>query len=102
VFATRAADLGQLLRKYEIPAAGWSPVPAVMRAGFLFGYGDDVAKVSRRAAEIGVRVLKGAKPSEIPVEQADEFSLFINSGVAKMLRVRIPESVRARTSRIEP
>src|SRR5207237_717927 len=98
LFATRAAEIGVLLKKYRLPAAGWTS--AVVNAGFLFSYSDDPTKVSRRAAEIAARILKGAKPSEVPVEQADEYEFAINASVAKSLGVRVPESVLARATRI--
>jgi putative ABC transport system substrate-binding protein len=98
VFATRSAELAELLNRYKLPGAGWTP--AVMRAGFLIGYGEDSAKVSRRAADIGARILKGAKASDIPVEQADEFEFVINSTTARALGIKIPESVMARATRI--
>ena len=62
--------------------------------------GDDPPKVSRRAAEIGARILKGVKPADIPVEQANEFEFVINAAIARSLRVKIPESVMARATRI--
>ena len=96
VFATRSAELAELLKQYKLPGAA----PAVMRAGFLIGYGEDSAKASRRAADIGARILKGAKASDIPVEQADEFEFVINSTTARALGVKIPESVMARATRI--
>lgn len=98
VFATRAAELGVLLRRYRLPAAGWISAAAI--DGFVFSYGDDPAKVVRRAAEIGARILRGAKPADIPVEQADEFQLAVNAKTAHELGVKIPESVLARATRI--
>jgi ABC-type uncharacterized transport system substrate-binding protein len=53
-----------------------------------------------RAAPIGVRILKGAKPGDIPVEQAEEFELVVNLRTAKALGVKIPYSVMARTTRL--
>ena len=89
-----------LLVKHRLVGVGWSIAQPIMNAGFLIGYGDNPAKVSRRAGDIGARILKGTKPSEIPVEQADEFELFINARVAQALGVRIPESVMARATHI--
>jgi putative tryptophan/tyrosine transport system substrate-binding protein len=100
VFATRGKEIGALLRKHRLPGVGWSIESEVMDAGFLIGYGDTPKKVGRKAADIGARILKGAKPSEIPVEQVDEFELFINAKVAEALGVRIPESVMARATHI--
>lgn len=98
LFAGNAAALSALLVKYRLPGAA-SSVPYV-EAGFLISYGADVAKVPRRVAEIGVRILKGAKPADIPVEQADEFELAVNANTARALGVRVPESVLARATRI--
>jgi putative ABC transport system substrate-binding protein len=49
---------------------------------------------------MGARILKGAKASDIPVEQADEFEFVINSTTAQALGVKIPERVLARATRI--
>lgn len=98
VFASDAAALAPLLVKYRLPGAGTTVSQA--EAGFLLSYSVDVAKVSRRAADIADRVLKGAKPAQIPVEQADEFELAINARTARMLEVKIPESILARATKI--
>jgi putative tryptophan/tyrosine transport system substrate-binding protein len=98
VFASDAAALAPLLVKYRLPGAGTAVSQA--EAGFLLSYGADVAKVSRRAADIADRVLKGAKPAGIPVEQADEFELAINARTARTLDVKLPESVLARATKI--
>lgn len=87
----------ELLRK-RIPSIGSNPVQA--EAGFLLSLGTNVAKVTRRVAELGVRLLTGTKAVEIPVEQADEFELVINAKTAAALGVKIPESVLARATRI--
>jgi putative ABC transport system substrate-binding protein len=98
VTATRAAELAELLIKFRLPAGGWPS--GIGKSGFLFGYGDQPAQVSRKAANIAARILKGTKPVDIPVEQADEFVLVINSSIARALGVRIPESVMARATSI--
>lgn len=98
VFANNAASLASLLVKYRLPGAG--SATAYAQAGFLVSYGIDSAKVSWRAADIADRVLKGATPASIPVEQADEFELAINSRTARALGVKLPESVLARATRI--
>jgi putative ABC transport system substrate-binding protein len=98
VFASDTAALAPLLVKYRLPGAGTTVSQA--EAGFLLSYSADVAKVSRRAADIADRVLKGGKPAGIPVEQADEFELAINARTARTLDVKLPESVLARATRI--
>jgi putative ABC transport system substrate-binding protein len=98
VFASNLTAISALLAQHRLPGAGTSAVYA--DRGFLFSYGPDVSKITRRVAELGVRILKGARPAEIPVEQADEFELAINAKIAQMLGLRIPESVMARATRI--
>jgi putative ABC transport system substrate-binding protein len=98
VFAANLATLSALLAQNRLPSAGTSG--AMADGGFLLSYGPNVPKITGRVAELGVRILKGAKPAEIPVEQADEFVLVVNAKVAKALGVKIPESVMARATRI--
>jgi ABC-type uncharacterized transport system substrate-binding protein len=98
VFATDAAALSALALTHRVPSIGALVQQA--ETGFLLSFNADPAKATRRVAEIGVRILNGAKPEEIPVEQADEFELAVNARTAKALGVRIPESVLARATRI--
>jgi len=57
-------------------------------------------KLAQQAAAMGVRILKGAKPVDIPVEQVNEFELVVNLKMAKMLGVKIPYSVLARATKV--
>jgi putative ABC transport system substrate-binding protein len=98
VFAANLATLSALVAQHRLPSAGTSGAWA--EGGLLLSYGPDVPKITRRVAEMGARILKGAKPADIPVEQADEFVLVVNAKVAKALGVKIPESVMARATRI--
>ena len=98
VFATNAATISSLALKHRIPSIG-STVQQVA-AGFLLSFNADPAKATRRVAEIGVRILTGTKPEDIPVEQADEFELAVNATTARSLGLKIPESVMARATRI--
>lgn len=98
VFAANAAKIATLCAEHRLPSAGTS-APMAER-GFMLSYGPDNSKITRRTAEMGARILKGAKPAEIPIEQADEFVLVVNGKVAANLGVRIPESVMARATRI--
>lgn len=93
-----AATLSALALKLRLPTIG--VVAQQVAAGFLLSLNADAAKATRRVAEIGARILKGAKPADIPVEQADEFELVINAKTARSLGVKIPESVMARATRI--
>lgn len=78
---------------HRLPAVG---AVVFSERGLLLGYGPHAANGARPVAELGARILKGAKPGDIPVEQDDN----INARAAKALGVKLPESVRARAVRI--
>ena len=98
VFSDNQAAISALLAQHRLPGIGTSSAQA--DAGFLLALNADETKVARRVAEIIVRVLKGAKTADIPVEQADEFELAVNSKTARAIGVKIPESVLARATKI--
>jgi len=97
-FAIHASALSALALKHRLPSIGTAA--QLTEAGFLLSLNADAAKATRRVAEIAVRILKGTKPADIPVEQADEFELVVNAKTARALGVKIPESVMARATRI--
>ena len=63
------------------------------RDGCLIGYGPNYAAISRRAADYVARILRGAQPGELPIEQPTLFEYAINLKTAKALGLTIPHSL---------
>jgi putative tryptophan/tyrosine transport system substrate-binding protein len=70
------------------------------RAGCVFGYGHDLIYAQRRVGEYVARILKGAVPAELPVEQSDAWKLTINLKAAAQLGLAVPLSLLARANEV--
>jgi putative ABC transport system substrate-binding protein len=91
LFRLNAAQVAELALRYKIPLA-CTNVEIVEAGGFL-SYGASIADSYRRAATYVDKILKGAKPADLPVEQSAKFELVINGKTAAALHIKIPQSL---------
>jgi putative ABC transport system substrate-binding protein len=87
-----------LVAKIRLPAMYQSAVN--VEAGGLMAYGVSGTDLARRAATYVDKILKGAKPADLPVEQPKKFELIINLKAAKQIGLMIPPNVLARADKV--
>ena len=98
--------IGNSQRKQIVNFAVKSRLPAIysnsqyVLDGGLMTYGPSLSDLDRRAATYVHKILKGAKPADLPVEQPTKFELVINLKAAKQIGLTIPPNVLARADRV--
>jgi putative ABC transport system substrate-binding protein len=98
MFFSERRRLVDLAAKNRLPAVYTSR--DIVDAGGLMSYGPNLADLFRRAATYVDKILKGAKPGDLPVEQPTKFELIINLKTAKALGLTIPPSVLGRADEV--
>ncbi len=96
--ATHRVRLAELAIKHHLPMMGGTN--AYPEAGALMSYWVDQAELSRRTASYVDKILKGAKPGDLPIEQPTKFELVINLKTAKAIGLTIPPSLLARADQV--
>ena len=98
IFNTHRKQIVELAVKHRLPAT--YPRPEYVEEGGLITYGPSINDLFRRAATYVDKILKGAKPADIPVEQPTKFEFVINLKAAKQIGLTIPPNVLARADRV--
>ena len=100
VFNAHASELAELAVKHRLPAV--SSAREYVERGFLMTYGPSFADAHRLSAAYVDRILKGARPADLPVEQITKFELFINARTARVIGVSVPQALVARADHVIP
>ena len=97
VLTAQAATIAGFAVREKLPTVG---APFFVEAGGLLAYGPSLEDTYRLAATYVDRILKGAKPGDLPVEQATKYELVINLKTARVLGLPLSPSVVARADRV--
>ena len=98
MLAAHRQEVTALAAKYRLPAMYY--LRDYVEAGGLIAYAPDFSAMCRRAAEYVDKILRGAKPGDLPIEQPTKFELVINLKTAKALGITIPDSILLRADMV--
>ena len=98
IMSTQAKQIAELALKNNLPAI--STVSEFPNAGGLMSYGTNLADSYRRAATYVDKILKGTKPTDLPVEQPTKFEFIVNLKAARQIGLTIPPNVLARADKV--
>jgi putative ABC transport system substrate-binding protein len=95
-----SAKISSLTVEQRLPASVGYPIVNLGETGFLLSFNVDSARLMSRAGDIAASILNGAKPGEIPIEQATQYELVINLRAAKVLGISVPKPVLLRADQV--
>lgn len=98
LFIQQSRQIGELAVRHRLAVGGFDEELA--RHGALLTFGSDQHIMFRKVAEYADRVLRGAKPQDLPVEQASDYVLVVNRSVESALRVQLPQSLLVRADKV--
>jgi putative ABC transport system substrate-binding protein len=97
-FSAMPGKLTALTLRYRLPAIYYDR--SFAEAGCLISYGPSVSAMYGRAADYAARILKGARPGDLPVVQPEHFQLVVNLKIARTLAITVPPSILARADQV--
>lgn len=97
-FISYQPEIATLLLQHKIPAV--SELRALIEAGGLISYGPSIFDAAKRLAYFVDRILKGAKPADLPVEQATRFEMVVNMKTARLLNIELSPILLARADEL--
>jgi putative tryptophan/tyrosine transport system substrate-binding protein len=92
-----APALAQIALRHRLPSSGW---PGYAVAGGLLSYGINFPDMFRRAATFVDKILKGTKPTDLPVERATKFETIVNLKTATAIGIELPTSILLRADEV--
>jgi putative ABC transport system substrate-binding protein len=95
---THTGRIAELAERHRVPAV--YPFPLSTARGGLLAYSTDYTELFRRGATYVDRILRGASPADLPIEQPNKFDLSINLKTAKLLNLTVPPSLLARADEV--
>jgi len=98
VMAAHRGRIAELAAKVRLPTMYY--LRDFIEAGGLMAYGPELSVMSRRAADYVDKILKGAKPSDLPIEEPNEYVLAVNLNAAEGLKLTIPQTVMMRAGEV--
>jgi putative ABC transport system substrate-binding protein len=97
-FGQQQRQIAELALKFRIPSM--FAIRSSVEAGGLISYGQNIANDFQRSATYVDKILKGAKPGDLPVEQPVSFELIVNLKTAKALGLTIPQTILVRADEV--
>ena len=97
-FRQQARQIADLALRHKLPTTSMNS--ALAEAGGLFGYGASISDTYRRAATYVDKILKGAKPGDLPVEQPTLFEFVFNKKTAKALGIKFSNTIQVQATRV--
>ncbi len=98
IFGTHAKAVASAMAAHSLPSVGFAAYASLH--GGMLGYGPRLAALFRRAAWYVDKILRGAQPRDLPVQQPTEFLLTVNQTLAKSMHIAIPEAILARADEV--